>query len=165
MEVLSYSFEFFLGYFLTALAYYFNHRFLFHKRTPKWMPKVIKKAHRWYANFHTQHHIHAWPDSYRVHEFIRIPLFGKIMMGGIALATTLISPLMALGILTFFTVYWVRHSAIHGISVLGNKPLDDTSPYYQHHMLHHTNGNWHKSNFSGVHPWIDKVFGTFKESQ
>ena len=164
MEVLLYGFEFLFGYAITALAYYFNHRFLFHKRLPKQVPKIIRDWHRKYANLHIQHHKHAWPEDERVKEFIKVPIFGKVILLLIVAAVGVISASASLGILIFFAVYGMRHSAIHGVSIAGNKVADSSSYYYRHHMLHHTNGNWHKHNFSGVHPWIDKVFGTYKES-
>lgn len=164
MEVLLHSFEFLLGYAAITLAYYFNHRFLFHKTAPRWLPKFIRKIHKRYANLHILHHKHAWPEDGQVEQYIRVPLFGKVLLGALALGVGYFSIFAASGVATFYCVYGVRHGIIHGISQVGIKPLDETSGHYRHHMLHHQNGNWHKFNFSGVHPWVDKIFGTYKES-
>ena len=80
MEVLLYGFEFLFGYAITALAYYFNHRFLFHKRLPKQVPKFIRGWHKKYADLHIRHHKHAWPEDEKVKEFIKVPLLGKIIL-------------------------------------------------------------------------------------
>ena len=155
---------FLAGYLMTAFSYYLNHRFIFHGRLPKRTPKLIKKLHRWYAMFHTKHHIHAGQDDVSMEKYAKIPVTGKLVLAAIVGGISAASWGVALGILVFFVVYGIRHGSIHGIRVLGMGPAKKDSYHYRHHMLHHSTGNWGKYNFSGVHPWIDKVFGTYKES-
>lgn len=151
------------GYVLTAIGYYLNHRFIFHGRLPKWAPKKVKKIHRWYAGFHMRHHLHAEQDDELVKDYLKIPVVGKIVMLIALAAIGMLSKPVAAGCFIFFVTYGVRHGAIHGAGIGGRK-LDKDSYHYRHHMLHHQKGNWGHVNFSGVHPWIDKVFKTYRKS-
>ena len=156
---------FIIGYVATTFAYYINHRFIFHGKMPQWMPKPIKRLHRWYAGFHLRHHLNAFPDesgtTSHVEEYLQVPAYGKIIAGLLLLGISFFSIGLATGVLTFFIVYGVRHGTIHGISVVGFGPVSKSSQYYRHHMSHHTKGNWNKYNFSGVHPYVDKIFKTY----
>jgi len=149
------------GYTATAVGYYLNHRFIFHGRMPRWVPKRIKRAHRWYAGFHMRHHLHAEQDDELVEDYLKIPTAGKVVMVIMLLVIAMASISFSIGCLIFFTVYGIRHGAIHGV---GRKKLSKDSYHYRHHMLHHKKGNWGEANFSGVHPWIDKVFGSYRQS-
>jgi len=131
---------------------------------PSWIPNRVKKIHKWYARFHTMHHINAFPENdstEKVEEYIHVPLYGKIAASIGIIATMPVSVGLACGIIGFFIVYSIRHGTIHGVQVLCFKPASKDSKYYRHHMSHHKKGNWNKHNFSGVHAWVDKLFGTY----
>lgn len=157
-------FLFTIGYVATTLAYYINHRFIFHGRLPIWVPRIIRRTHQWYSGFHMRHHIFAFPEETSVEEvkeYLTIPTLAKLLMLSGLIITSYVSAGLALGIATFFIMYGIRHGRIHGMYVPGFKPIDKNSIHYQHHMLHHSRGNWSKFNFSGVHPWVDKLFKTY----
>jgi sterol desaturase/sphingolipid hydroxylase (fatty acid hydroxylase superfamily) len=161
-------FLFAVGYAVTALTYYGNHRFIFHGKPPKWTPRKIKRLHKWYSKFHMQHHLNAFPNddgtTKNVEEYLRVPFFAKVLASITLGCISFLSLSLAAGILAFFIAYGIRHGTIHGINVIGFKPLKKDDKYYRHHMSHHTTGNWNKFNFSGVHPIIDRVFGTYSET-
>ena len=152
------------GYIATTFAYYINHRFIFHGKLPPWTPGQIKKLHRWYSGFHLRHHLNAFPKNgltTNVEEHLHVPIYAKIIACLMLLGISFFSTGLAGGVLTFFIVYGIRHGTIHGINVVGFKPVPEYSYYYKHHMSHHTKGNWTKYNFSGVHPYVDKIFKTY----
>ena len=157
-----------VGYVATALMYYANHRFVFHGRPAKWIPKNIRRLHKWYAKFHMQHHLNAFPledgSTENVEQYLRVPTYAKIISAILLAAISFFSIGLSAGILLFFAAYGIRHGTIHGVDVIGFKSLKKTNKYYRHHMSHHTTGNWNKFNFSGVHPSIDKLFGTYSET-
>jgi len=110
-----------------------------------------------------RHHLHASQGDELVATYLKIPLAGKITMLTVLAMISILSKPVAAGCFMFFITYGVRHGAIHGVGIGGRK-LGKDSYHYRHHMLHHQKGNWGLINFSGVHPWIDKIFKTYRQS-
>ena len=133
---------FFLGYCSAALAWYFNHRFVFHGSLGN-LP-VLKR----YRRLHTIHHQNAY--NHRRNNFIFIPLWGHALLFSISIPVFLFSPWAWAGCVAFAFVYGVKHHRLHNEDV--------NAPYGKHHLIHHTVAPTY--NFSGVHPIIDKIFGT-----
>ena len=133
-----------VGHSAAALIVYFNHRFVFHgklKRLP-----VLRQS----AKMHAMQHRYAYADH---DPYILVPLMINIVIIFSLLLVTLISIPLSLGIASFCFLYMYRHWAIHN--------TDFTSHFHKHHEYHH-NGNV-KSNYSGIYPLIDKIFGTYVE--
>lgn len=148
-------------YTISALLYYFNHRFLYHSR-PRG-PRLVQVLWRKWTQYHMDHHRHWKQNDPKTRNYIKIPLWGKFMGIGIIICLGMTINIGAgTGVLLFFTLYGIRHGAIHGFRPAKIfKPLPRKSMLYKHHMSHHTAGGV-KFNFSGVHPFIDNIFGTYK---
>ena len=154
-----------LGYVTTALIYYFNHRCIYHGK-PRG-PEFIKKAWRFWASFHLIHHKHWKQNDPETGTYVQVPNSAKIL--GLCLVSAIVfitmNPGLGAGIMIFFVVYGIRHGTIHGFTVAKVfKPAKKTSKYYRHHMSHHMPGGI-KYNHSGVHPLIDRMFGTYHDPE
>ena len=137
-----YIVQFLFGYAMAALAWYLNHRFVFHGKLGK-LP-ILKE----FKSLHTIHHRKAYATDRN--EYILIPAWGHTLLLCISAPVLYLSWAMWLGCVCFAVVYGLRHYRMHN--------GDTDSAYGRHHFLHHTTHPMH--NFSGVHPIIDKIFKT-----
>jgi sterol desaturase/sphingolipid hydroxylase (fatty acid hydroxylase superfamily) len=137
---------FLFGHALSSLLVYLNHRFVLHGKLGK-LP-LLKD----FRQLHIAHHRHAYDDERNLH-FEPLWLTGSLffIIGGIGV---LVNGYLALGMASFAGLYAYRHKRIH------NK--DESSYFSKHHRYHHTRNG--RVNFSGIYPWIDKLFGTFVDS-
>ena len=133
---------FILGHIISATAVYLNHRFVFHGRLGR-LP-LIRKLRK----LHILHHLHAYDDE---RNFYFEPLWFKVLFYCffVSLGACVNWP-FALGLLSFALVYSYRHNRIHN--------EDRTSRFSVHHYHHHKADP--RTNFSGVYPIIDYIFGT-----
>lgn len=146
MLILQVLFLLIIGHFTAALLVYLNHRFVFHgKLGTKGPLKFIRR-------YHTLHHAH--PKGERVYDHIYMPVWARVMFVAIYVGISFVSFPFALGMLTFSIYYGYNHLAIH------EKKHRNHS--YFHHTLHHKDPT---VNFSGMYPFIDKLFSTYKESR
>jgi len=83
-----------------------------------------------------------------------MPIWARVMFVAIYVAISFVSLAFAFGMLTFSIYYGYNHLAIH------EKKHRNHS--YFHHTLHHEDPT---VNFSGMYPFIDKLFSTYKESR
>ena len=129
-----------IGYVTATLAWYANHRFIFHGPLGK-LPILSK-----FSKMHKLHHAHAY-DEHR-NSFIMIPWWGHILLliGSAPLAFVGLS--CWLGAFCFTIHYGIKHSAMH------NKLSNSLS--FSHHEIHHKVAPLH--NFSGIHPIVDSIF-------
>lgn len=134
------------GHLLSSLLVYLNHRFILHGILGKWgkLP-ILKQARR----LHAEHHRHAYDEDRNNHFEPAWVTIGFAMIMG--LIGTFISFPFALGIASFGLLYSYRHKRIHNV--------DMDSKFSLHHKHHHQ-GNARK-NFSGVYPFVDRLFGTW----
>ena len=146
MIILQALFLLVLGHFTAAFLVYLNHRFIFHGKLGKIGPfKDIRK-------YHSLHHAHAWGD--KMYYYILVPWWARILFLSIYVAISFVSVAFAVGLATFSTYYAYNHFAIH-------KKSHRRHSFY-HHSLHHSDA---KVNFSGMYPFIDRLFSTYKESR
>lgn len=134
-----------LGHWLGALLVYLNHRFVFHgklKRLPFF---------RYGAKIHAMHHKYAYED---IDPYIIVPLGINIVITFSLFLVGIFSVPLSVGLSSFWFLYIYRHWAIHN--------ADFTSYFYRHHSYHHKSNI--KSNYSGIYPVIDKVLGTYIDS-
>ncbi len=143
---LAFILVFCLGHFLSAVAVYLNHRFVFHSNLGK-LP-ILRKLRK----LHIEHHLHAYDDERNEHFE---PLWVKISVFAFIIGISFISVPLSLGIFSFGVLYAYRHKKIHN--------EDTTSSFSLHHLYHHKVDT--RVNFSGVYPYIDRVFGTHKVGQ
>lgn len=138
---------FLLGHCLAALAVYFNHRFIFHGSLGR-LP-ILRKA----IKLHILHHLHAYDDDrnkYFEPFWVQLGFFAFVAVIGLILSWA-----FALGILSFGLLYNYRHKDIHNEDVL--------SYFSIHHRYHHVVDS--RFNFSGVYPFIDRLFKTTPEDK
>lgn len=136
--------NFIFGHYISALFLYLVHRFIFHGTLRRW--PVFKN----WARLHGLHHA----DVSNIHHMLA-PFWVKCLLFSILVLTALlIHPGFALGIASFGLLYMYRHWAIH--------QDEYKTKFYYHHMYHHHNV---KVNFSGMYPFIDKIFGTYTETR
>ncbi len=137
----------FCGHFIAATLVYLNHRFVFHGKLGK--KGFLKQIRR----YHTRHH-----QKPRSTQHLLMPRWARIMFCGIyGLAGWYISLWLMLGLISFSTYYAIYHYRIHKSRPPRQQYLRKS---YHHHQLHHTVPT---TNFSGMHPFIDKIFSTYKE--
>ena len=86
--------------------------------------------------------------------YILVPWWARILFLSIYAAISLVSVAFAVGLVTFSAYYAYNHYAIHKKSHRGHS--------FYHHSLHHRDA---KVNFSGMYPFIDRLFSTYKESR
>ena len=135
-----------IGHFTAALLVYLNHRFVFHGKLGR--TKVLKRLTR----YHTLHHRHAWDDQ--MTDYIVMPKWARFFFTWVYIGVAWVSFPFALGLLSFSLYYAYNHLAIHRKKHLGHS--------YYHHSLHHRVPS---KNFSGMYPFIDKVFSSYIESR
>ena len=126
------------GHCLGTLIFYFTHQLIFHGRLGN-LPilKRIKKIHSMH---------HARPGDLEKAFF---PWWAKILITIVMIAVGVISLPLAIGICSFFPVYAYRHWKAH----------NGAEAYWaQHHMHHHLRDI--KTNFGGIYPIVDIIFGT-----
>lgn len=129
---------FITGHAVGAICFYLFHRFVFHGKLGRW--KLFKGA----AMIHALHH--AYPDKTKFYHF---PMWAVLVIG---LATSLVSLLnlpFGIGLMSFYALYARQHRRAHF-----GPPSIWTEHHRDHHRLHP------KSNYSGVYPFIDRIFGT-----
>ena len=132
------------GHMSGALALYLNHRFVFHGQLGK--IKIL----RGFSRLHELHHKHAYSSDRN--DYLKTPDWGKYSLSTLMfMAGVVINWWFAVGLFTFAILYSVRHFAIHN--------HDNFSNFFYHHEIHHQNIRY---NFSGMYPFIDRVFGTIK---
>ena len=127
-----------IGHISGGLAFYFTHRFVFHGRLGK-LP-ILRKI----RTIHIKHH--AKPESL---ERAIFPLWSKILIAFFMVAIGFINLPFTLGVCSFFPVYSHRHWKAHNGS---------NAYWAKHHMYHHLKDP--QSNFGGIYPILDRVFGT-----
>tara|TARA_B100000809_G_scaffold182010_1_gene179760 strand:- start:334 stop:768 length:435 start_codon:yes stop_codon:yes gene_type:complete len=128
----------FAGHASGGLAFYFTHRFVFHGKLGTF--PILDKI----KAIHTRHH--AKPDSL---ERALFPTWAKILIAIFMTCIGFINLPFALGVCSFFPVYSHRHWKAHN----GSKAY-----WAKHHMHHHLKDP--HSNFGGIYPIVDRVFGT-----
>jgi sterol desaturase/sphingolipid hydroxylase (fatty acid hydroxylase superfamily) len=126
------------GHAAGGLAFYLTHRFIFHGKLGT-LP-ILNKI----KSIHTRHH--AKPDSL---ERALFPTWAKILIAILMACIGFISLSFALGVCSFFPVYAHRHWKAHNGS---------EAYWAKHHMHHHLKDP--NSNFGGIYPIMDRVFGT-----
>jgi sterol desaturase/sphingolipid hydroxylase (fatty acid hydroxylase superfamily) len=99
---------------------------------------------RWLRAIHTKHH--AKPHLL---ERAAFPPWSKVLIAFLMLFIGVISIPFALGVCSFFPVYSYRHWEAHNGS---------DAHWAKHHMYHHLKDP--HSNFGGIYPIMDKIFGT-----
>ena len=149
MTILQPLFLIFFGHFLAATLVYLNHRFVFHGKLGK--IKFLKKIKR----YHTRHH--QKPNSTR---HLLMPFWARAMFCVVYAAVGwFISLWLMVGLASFSLYYAIYHYRIHKAGVPRHRYLRRS---YHHHNLHHTVPT---VNFSGMHPFIDKIFASYTESR
>lgn len=138
---------FLLGHLCGALGFYLNHRFIMHGKLGR-LP-LLKNVKR----LHALHHAH--PYDHLRNDHLIIPVWGKILMMGLIALLSVFSFPFAMGGLSFFIYYGYRHYNIHN--------HDHESHFYLHHHFHHSHDSL--ANYSGVYPFVDKVFLTYVETR
>jgi len=131
-----------LGFFISSLLFYFNHRFVAHGRLGR-LPLLCHMR-----KLHLIHHANDY-NSKR-NDYLLLPFWSKILF---FIAFGLISFLsfpIAVGCLSYVFYYEWKHYQIHN--------GDKSSKCYHHHYAHHRKSA--KYNFSGTMPIIDRIFGT-----
>ena len=138
LYILTFTLLIFAGHAAGGLAFYFTHRFVIHGSVAK-LP-ILNKI----KSIHTKHH--AKPDSL---ERAIFPLWAKVLISIFMVCIGFVNLPFALGVCSFFPVYAHRHWKAHN----GSKAY-----WAIHHMHHHLKAP--HSNFGGIYPIIDRVFGT-----
>lgn len=134
---------FVLGHLTGAFGIYLNHRFILHGKLGK-LP-LLNKA----MVMHGLHHAHSYTDDCL--EYIAIPSWGWAMLLGVTGISIAVSPAFGVGLASCWLYYEIMHRYIHFEGRDGE--------FGQHHRRHHEKPN---INFSGVHPWIDRIFNTME---
>jgi sterol desaturase/sphingolipid hydroxylase (fatty acid hydroxylase superfamily) len=139
---------FLIGHFGSALFLYFVHRFVFHGKLRRY--PVLKNL----AKLHGLHHANL--AAANLAKFIFVPLPIVLLLIGIVVGSSyFIGIYFGIGIASFGFLYAQRHWAIHH--------HDFSSRFFYHHDYHHR-GNV-LMNFSGVYPFIDRIFKTYVETR
>jgi sterol desaturase/sphingolipid hydroxylase (fatty acid hydroxylase superfamily) len=140
-SLLLFLFVAFIGHWFGAVVLYLSHRFIFHGKLGK-LP-VLKDFRR----LHAKHHRHLGEN-----EHLFVPFWAKCAILSVIVAVAFVSPAFSAGLLSFSLLYSFRHFAIHN--------HDTTSRFHHHHHYHHVKAN---KNYSGVYPFLDKLFGTYEK--
>lgn len=147
---------FLLGHFSSALFIYLTHRFVFHGKLRRY--PGFKHLARLHGLHHAEVKKHTIVDgkiSGNVEKYIFVPLWVKIALFVLIVSVgSFASIAFAAGIASFGVLYSWRHYAIHH--------HDFKSRFYHHHDYHHRANT--QKNFSGMWPFIDKIFGTYVET-
>jgi hypothetical protein len=135
-----------IGHFTAAVLVYLNHRFVFHGNLGK--TRLLKRLTR----YHALHHAHAWDEH--MTKYALMPKWARFFFTWVYIGVAWVSVPFALGLLSFSVYYAHNHLAIHRRKHLGHS--------YYHHALHH---KMPKKNFSGMYPFIDRIFSSYIESR
>jgi len=131
-----------VGFFVTSLMFYLNHRFVGHGPLGKWpLLNHIKRLH-------LIHHRNDYNDKRNDH--LSLPFWAKLSFISAGLLISIISVPFAIGYISYVLYYSWMHYKIHN--------HDKSSICYRHHYTHHRKSIKH--NFSGTMPFIDRLFGT-----
>lgn len=131
-----------LGFFISSLLFYFNHRFVSHGPLGK-LPLL-----RHMKRLHLVHHKNDYNSKRNEH--LLLPFWSKLLFLAVFGLICLFSIPLAVGCISYVFYYEWKHYQIHN--------GDKSSKCYHHHYLHHRKSARH--NFSGTMPIIDKIFGT-----
>lgn len=145
-----------VGHFSSALFIYLVHRFVFHGKLRRY-PGLnhLARLHGLHHAEVKKHQIVNGKINGNVEKYIFVPLWVKIAL--FVLITSVgyfVSLGLAAGITSFGLLYSWRHYAIHH--------HDFKSKFFHHHDYHHRANT--QKNFSGMHPFFDKIFGTYVET-
>jgi len=140
-QVLILSLLFAAGHLSGGLLFYFFHRCIFHGPLGKY--PVLKH----WKSVHTAHH--ANPEDPGSFFF---PWWVNVLIWATAAGVTWLSLPLGLGLFSFFGIYSYRHRSAH---------MDADTHWARHHMTHHHTAP--RANFSGTYPFIDRVFGSYRE--
>jgi hypothetical protein len=142
IEILSSIALFSVGYILASILWYMNHRFILHGRVGDF--PFLKH----FKHLHTLHHVHAYDGQ--KNKYIVVPWWAHLIIVSVSAPFLFFSFSLWCGAATFPLVYTWRHYSIHN--------SDTSSVYYRMHAIHHTVNPF--VNYSGVHPVVDRIFGT-----
>lgn len=136
-----------VGFFVTSMMFYLNHRFVGHGPLGKWpLLHHIKRLHM-------IHHRNDYNEKRNDH--LLLPPWAKLLFLLVFLLTSLVSVPFALGFILYVAYYGWLHHKIHN---------DDNSGICSsHHYTHHRKSARH--NFSGTMPFLDRLFGTYYKKQ
>jgi len=138
--------EFILGHILSALLFYFNHRFIFHTKFGN--RKYIRK----WKKVHVLHHKNDYKPGWQ--KYSTIPWQGWIAF---AIVTALIgyssSFYFATGLLSYVIAYEIVHYLIH------KNP--HSTRLAKFHWDHHRKDP--HSNFATIYTFFDRIFGTYQK--
>jgi hypothetical protein len=135
-----------VGHFIAAFIVYVNHRFVFHGRLGRF--PLLRKIHL----KHALHHAHTSGVSLKKHIFA--PLWAQIGFTVLyACVGYFVSASLMIGLISFSVYYAHTHLKIHTKKIRTHA--------YWHHRYHHRHPN---VNFSGMYPFIDRLFSTYTES-
>lgn len=127
------------GHIFSVFMLYFNHRFILHGFLGKM--KLLKRA----RYLHALHHKNAYTER----ESIRTPISITVILAVMICIVMKLQIFCGLGIASAWLYYEVMHNWLHGggrFTKLGR--------------LHETHHRRPHKNFSGIHPWLDVLFGT-----
>jgi len=131
-----------VGFFMTSVMFYLNHRFVGHGPLGKWpLLHHIKRLH-------LIHHRNDYNDKRNEH--LVLPMWSKFLFFAVFGLFAMVSIPLASGYISYVVYYSWMHYKIHN--------HDKSSKCYNHHYGHHRKSIKH--NFSGTMPFIDKLFGT-----
>lgn len=131
-----------VGFFVTSLMFYLNHRFVGHGPLGKWpLLRHIKRLH-------LIHHRNDYTENRN--KYLILPLWSKVLFFISFGLISLISLSFAAGYISYVIYYSWMHYKIHN--------YDKSSACYKHHYIHHRKSIKH--NFSGTMPLLDRLFGT-----
>jgi hypothetical protein len=142
------------GWLSGAFIFYSLHRWVFHSKKSslaykiifhKWNPLkgLAKRSRRTHALHHKETFKHGQNISDHMNTFF--PSWVKLIVAALSVIFYLTVGLeFVLGLVAYFLYYEIRHQRAHRV---------------RHHMDHHYSDP--HSNFSGMVPTIDKLFGTY----
>lgn len=131
-----------VGFFITSLMFYLNHRFVGHGPLGKW--PLLHHMRR----LHLIHHKNDYNDKRNSH--LRLPFWAKVAFLSVFLLISLASIGFALGYISYVFYYGWLHHKMHNDEQKG--------VCSRHHFIHHRKSARH--NFSGTMPFLDRLFGT-----
>jgi len=152
------------GWLSGAFIFYSLHRWVFHSKKSslaykiifhKWNPLkgLAKRSRRTHALHHKETFKHGQNISDHMNTFF--PSWVKLIVAALSVIFYLTVGLeFVLGLVAYFLYYEIRHQRAHSLYHSG-----DRREWVRHHMDHHYSDP--HSNFSGMVPTIDKLFGTY----
>ena len=130
------------GHLAGTYLFYFFHRHIFHGSLGRYPVLSQLRA------IHTRHH--SRPDDPDTYLF---PWWANLIIWSSLSSLFLIAPMFSIGIASFFMYYAYRHRSAH---------TGKDTKAARHHKSHHYKNP--AANFSGAHPFVDRVFGTYDPS-